>query len=364
MTIIVSKKDSRSADVVNKSDFAQERNLQDYICDHPESIPIYELREDKRLLVAARELRTDSGPVDAFGVDQDGDLYIVETKLYRNPDKRTVVAQALDYGASLWRHADFDELLSALNEAGTKQWKMTFREKLADFYSLEEEDVNALIESMQKNLGEGNLKFVVLMDKLDDRLKDLITYVNQNSQFDIYAVELEYYKHDIYEIIIPRIFGDEVKKDVKSKTPSKRWNWELLKQRLREMGEEEVVAAQAIIDWAANNNLSLDWSSSQRGGFILCYPERFFPFGVTGNGMISWNNPHQRNSYPRPFNEREKRLEILKRLQLVKGATVDLDNVDGYNGLKLPLRAIADEDARRAFFLVCSWIKDALKTSL
>ncbi len=365
MAIIVSKKGSGSTEVVNKSDFAQERNLQEYIYDHPESIPIYELREDKRLLVAARELQTDSGPIDAFGIDKDGDLYIVETKLYRNPDKRTVVAQALDYGASLWRRKDFNELLSTLDEAGTKQWEMKFREKLTSFYSLDEEGVNALIESMRKNLSEGNLKFVVLMDKLDDRLKDLITYVNKNSKFDIYAVELEYYKHDVYEIIIPRIFGDEVTKDTKPKPPGKTWDWKLFEPRLREIGDEEVVAAQAIIAWAENNNITIDWSSSQRGGFVLCYyPQGFYPFAVTGDGMIEWNTPRQRDKSPHPFNEREKRAEILKRLQSVKGATVDLNNVDGFHGLKLPLSAIADEDVRRAFFSVCSWIKDALKTGL
>jgi hypothetical protein len=365
MTIIVSKKGSSSAQVVNKSDFPLERNLQEYIYDHPETIPVYELREDKRLLVAARELQTESGPIDAFGVDKDGDLYIVETKLYRNPDKRTVVAQALDYGASLWRHAEFNGLLSALDAAGEKQWKMTFRDKLAEFFSLDEKGVDDLTDSMRKNLDEGSLKFVVLMDKLDEQLKDLVTYVNQNSQFDIYAVELEYYKHDIYEIIIPRIFGDEVTKTSKTKSSGRLWNWDLFKQRLRECGEEEVTAAQQIIDWAGNNNIAIDWSTSQRGGFILCfYPEGkkgFYPFAVTGDGMISWNTPHQANKSPSPFNEREKRAEILKRLQSVKGATVDLDNVDGYNGLKLPLRVIANEDARHEFFSVCSWIKETLE---
>jgi hypothetical protein len=293
MTIIVSKKGA-SAEVVNRSNFPLERNLQEYVYDHPETIPIYELREDKRLLVAARELRTESGPIDAFGVDKEGDLYIVETKLYRNPDKRTVVAQALDYGASLWRHAEFSDLLSSLDTAAQKQWRMTFRDKLAEFFSIDEESVDDLTESMRRNLGEGSLKFVVLMDKLEERLKDLVTYLNQNSQFDIYAVELDYYKHDTYEIIIPRIFGDEVKKDVKTRSSGKRWNWDLFKERLRELGEEEVTAAQMIIDWTGKNNVDIDWSSSQRGGFILCYyPEGkngFYPFGVTGAGTISWNN--------------------------------------------------------------------------
>jgi RecB family endonuclease NucS len=50
----------------------------------------------------AREFSTKSGPIDALGVDKDGELYLIETKFYKNPDKRTVVAQVLDYGASLW----------------------------------------------------------------------------------------------------------------------------------------------------------------------------------------------------------------------------------------------------------------------
>jgi hypothetical protein len=179
MAIIVSKKGSQTQ-VVNKSDFALERNLRDYICDYPEAIPV----EDKRLLVAARELQTESGPIDAFAVDKDGELYIVETKLYRNPDKRTVVAQALDYGASLWRHADFNQLLSTLDEAAEKQWRMPFRERLAEFFSIEEEGVDSLIESMRRNLSDGKLKFVVLMNRLEERLKDLIPYVNENSEFE------------------------------------------------------------------------------------------------------------------------------------------------------------------------------------
>ncbi len=362
MAIIISKKGSHSAQVVNRSDFALERNLQDYICDHPEAIPV----EDKRLLVVARELQTESGSIDAFAVDKDGDLYIVETKLYRNADKRTVVAQALDYGASLWRHADFNQLLSTLDEAAEKQWKIPLRDKLAGFFALEEDGVDALIESMRRNLSDGTLKFVVLMDRLEDRLKDLITYVNQNSEFDIYAVQIELYKHEDYEIVIPKLYGAEVKKDVGTRPPRKVWNWDLFRERLSELGEDEVAAAQQIIDWTEKNNIKVDWSSSQRGGFILCFytdgRKGFYPFGITGTGKIEWNAPHQENKAPNPFDKRENRIEILKQLQSIKGATVDLNNPDGYAGLKLPLRVLGDKEARDIFFSVCLWIKEALRT--
>ena len=94
MPIIVSTK-GHNAQIIGRSDFTNESFLQEYIHNNPESIPLYEIKEDKKLFVAKREFLTASGPIDALAVDKDGDVYVVETKLYRNPDKRRVVAQTL-----------------------------------------------------------------------------------------------------------------------------------------------------------------------------------------------------------------------------------------------------------------------------
>ena len=223
MAIIVSK-DHQNAERVDPSDFSLESDMQKYIIDNPSIIPLYDIDEDIRLFVAAREFQTKSGPIDALGFDQNGNIYVVETKLYRNPDKRTVVAQSLDYGASLWRHAtSFDDFVNALDSHCNKQFQASFQQKLEEFFELSETE--NIISSIQSNLNSGNIKFVVMMDSLDNRLKDLIVYVNQNSHFDIYAVELEYYKHNEFEIMIPKIFGDEVKKEVVSTSKSFAQPW-------------------------------------------------------------------------------------------------------------------------------------------
>ncbi|MDP2788484.1 MAG: hypothetical protein Q8O46_00320 [bacterium] len=226
MAIIISK-DGKNAKKVDKSAFEKEDYLQDYIQNNPESIPVYEIEEDKRLFIITREFLTESGPIDALAVDKDGDIYIVETKLYKNPDKRMVVAQALDYGAALWKHlGDFSEFAHRLDEEMQNKFKINFQQKVADFFEIGEDESTALLESMRRNLYEGNLKFVILMDEINERLKDLIIYVNQNSQFDIYAVQLEYYKFDAYEIMIPKLFGVEVKKNVSigsTGSPRKKW---------------------------------------------------------------------------------------------------------------------------------------------
>lgn len=76
---------------------------------------MYEINEDVRLLVLAREFNTNSGPLDAVGIDKEGEIYLIETKLYKNADKRKVVAQVLDYGAALWAHfRKPDEFLTEL----------------------------------------------------------------------------------------------------------------------------------------------------------------------------------------------------------------------------------------------------------
>lgn len=218
MTIIITE-DGRNAKKIEQTPFGLEDKLQEYIYQNPESIPLYDVKEDVKLLILAREFNTASGPIDAIGIDRDGEIYLVETKLYKNPDKRTVVAQVLDYGASLWKsQTDFNSFIFALNSSVQKTFNTSVHERIQQYFNIDDAHLSTLLEHMKQNLMEGNLKFVVLMDNLHSQLKDLILYINQNSKFDIYGVELEYYKHESYEIIIPKLFGAEVKKDVSSRS--------------------------------------------------------------------------------------------------------------------------------------------------
>lgn len=226
MAIIISKK-GKKAKKIERSNFEKEDYLQKYIYDNPESIPLYEIKEDIRLLIVAREFSTSSGPIDALGIDKEGNIYIIETKLFKNRDKRIVISQLLDYGASLWRsYENFDEFIRIIDDELNKNFGTNFNQKVKDFFDIGEEEISYLIENLKKNFNEGNFKFVVLMDKLSNQLKDLIIFINENSRFDIFAVEIEYYKHEDYEIIIPKLFGSEIKKHfvVSSKGTGRQWD--------------------------------------------------------------------------------------------------------------------------------------------
>jgi hypothetical protein len=90
-----------------------EKFLESFVALNPDVLPLQELREDLSLVVLGRQVATLSGPIDVLAVDDQGGLYIVETKLYRNPDKRRVIAQMLDYGAVMIR-----EIGSSLDPIG------------------------------------------------------------------------------------------------------------------------------------------------------------------------------------------------------------------------------------------------------
>jgi len=220
MSIIISK-NLKNAVKLDRSSFALENNLQQFIFDNPESIPLYDIKEDIHLLILAREFSTSSGPIDAIGVDRDGEIYLVETKLYKNSDKRLVIAQVLDYGASLWKtFTDFNVFISQLETYVTKKFNKTLNERVKEFFKLDDEQINQFNENLRDNLDDGNFKFVVLMDQIHVQLKDLLIFINQNSRFNIYGVELEYYKYESFEILIPKLFGAHVKKEVGTKKPS------------------------------------------------------------------------------------------------------------------------------------------------
>ena len=264
MSIIISE-NGKKAQKIDKSEFEKEDYLQNYIHENPESIPVYEIEENKRLFVVAREFSTESGPIDALAIDKDGDIYVVETKLYDNPDKRKVVAQALDYGASLWRHSDYNEFISKINNEINNKFKISFEEKIKDFFATDDEQVIAILDAIKRNLQQGNIKFVILMDAIEDRLKDLIVYINQNSQFDIYAVQMEYYKFEKYEIMIPKLSGVEVKKSVATGSPTRVIRKQdkniFLQDAAKNLNPEKMEAITKLLDFSENYADQLTWGT-------------------------------------------------------------------------------------------------------
>ena len=314
MTIIVSKS-GRNAARVDRTRIESENYLQQYICANPDALPLYEYKDDIQFTILAREFPVASGFLDAIGVDQDGEIYIIETKCYQNSDKRHVLAQVLDYGASLWRtYSDTQEFIAQLQDAVADQFDMSLREKLAETFEVDSWDGDEHLAQVRENVAGGRFHFVVLMNRLDDRLKDLIAFVNQNSHFDVFGVELELYQYEDLEILIPRIFGVEMKKSggaSSSANTRRSWNEQLFfEEAAARLEPAHVESMRRLYEWAREKGAQISWGTGKnRGSFNPKFEHltRKSVFGVFSDGELTvrlhWHD-----------NECEESQEIIKTL--------------------------------------------------
>ncbi len=269
MSIIITQ-NRKQAQRLERSTFEDEDTLQEYIFENPNSLPLDEIKEDIRLLVLAREFPTLSGPIDALGIDRYGDIYVIETKLCRNSDRRKVVAQVLDYGAALWARDDFPSMMKKLESAVRNTFGTGLSERLQDFFGITSDECAELVENMKANHSGGKFRFVVLMDHLNDELKDLIKFLNSKSGFAIYAVEMEYYKFDSYEIIIPKLFGSESVKEAEFSAGTsgrKRWNDEMFFDDLmKRVSGRDAEAVKRLFEFAKLKANDISWGTGKTSG--------------------------------------------------------------------------------------------------
>lgn len=222
MSILVTPPNKKSVRLDRKR-FSQEVDLQKYIYDNPDAIPLEEIKEDAQILILERESPTSVGPIDILAVDNEGELYLIETKLYKNPDKRQVLAQVLDYGAALWGGIDDpDDWLQSLD----RRRNHANQPGLLDTFENEFGHSQLVLEGIKTCILGGTFHFLILMDEVHSPLKNLILYINENSRFNVFAVELEYYEHEGYQILIPHLFGAESQRKASGVSDNGRRKWD------------------------------------------------------------------------------------------------------------------------------------------
>lgn len=193
--------------VATEATFDSEQQLHDAVAAHPEVLP----HEDMGLgplAPLAVELGLGDGYLDLLAADPKGQLVIVEFKKgSENPDVRKVVAQVLDYGASLWRYG-YDALEAACLQHPLHDSSSLVEIARQHFTSvgvdLDEEEFRTGMESC---LDTGAFLFVYCGRDLDSRTRRIMTYLAEGPRMRFLAVEMEYYRdtEGSGAVLVPRI---------------------------------------------------------------------------------------------------------------------------------------------------------------
>lgn len=334
MPIIVTT-GGREARRLDATDLPDERFLQGYVVDNPEALPLDELSEDLRFVVLAKEVPTASGPIDAIGIDQHGDLYLIETKLFRNPDKRRVVAQVLDYGAAIWSaQGGGRSFRRDLERAAVATFSQPILERIARCFDLASpEKADELLRRAEEAIQDGRFHFVVLMDRLDDRLKDLIAFLNENSNFDVLGVEMEFYRFDEHEVVIPKLHGAVARKIIPR--PSGTWDADsFFREAGSRLDQREVKALCDLFGFFTQHADEVRFGKgAATGSFLPTYrsvsPKAALTVYTSGRIEINFGWCRGEDGRPAP-----QMVALADELSRRAGLDLTLESLDRYPGLK------------------------------
>jgi hypothetical protein len=175
--------------------------LQRLLFRHPNVFPIRQIEPGfDELLPACIELPLSfgggkSGALDALFFTTSGNLVLVETKLWRNPEaRRSVVAQALDYASAVFRmkYAELDAAVSRARRAAGMPPDSLFELASRESPELDEAE---FVDSVSRNLERGKAVIAVVGDGIRGELVSLAELLQGHAgqRFTFALVELAIY---------------------------------------------------------------------------------------------------------------------------------------------------------------------------
>jgi hypothetical protein len=194
--------------------------LQTLLHAHPEVFPIGQIESGYGdLIPLCRELPLSfgggrSGSLDNLFVTRDGKLVLVEAKLWRNPEaRRTVVAQALEYAAAVFRMS-YGELESAVAKArgASKMPASSMFEIVAGASGGVDED--EFIDEVARNLERGRAIIAVVGDGIREDIIPLADLLQSHAghRFTFALVELAVYETPANgtRLVVPSVLAQTV----------------------------------------------------------------------------------------------------------------------------------------------------------
>ncbi|MEO5355380.1 MAG: hypothetical protein H7835_19505 [Magnetococcus sp. XQGC-1] len=118
--------------------------------------------------------------------------------------------------------------------------------------------------------------------------------------------------------------------------------------------------AKRIIDWIRNNMDGLDWGNGKSGtamGVIKQGGKAVKPFHISSHGSV-WVAFETLTRWS-PFSDPGKRLELLERLNAIRGINISEEQINKWPWF--PLESIQDEESLTKFLSAIKWTKDAIR---
>jgi hypothetical protein len=325
----------------------------------------------RRFLLISREVSLPSDEnsagrwsVDHLFLDQDAIPTIVEVK--RSSDtrlRREVVGQMLDYAANAVVYWPI-ESIRAQFEANSQAQGLDPEERLSEFLE-PDSDSEQFWQKAKTNLQAGKIRMIFIADEIPSELRRIVEFLNsQMDPAEILAVEIKQYVGKGLKTLVPRVMGQTAeaqKKKSSSRGPMIQWDEpSFFKELETRHGIEIAQTAREILEWAKKSVTSVEWGEGINGAFtpVLNHNGKNHKlFSVRGKGIIRIYFL----SYKEPFSLEEKKIELLKRLNIIPGASIPPDSIKGKPKIELSL--LLDKANLNRFLETFKWVIQEVKAS-
>ncbi|GAB6053440.1 hypothetical protein JCM17960_22600 [Magnetospira thiophila] len=188
--------------------------MQDLLYRHPEILPFGEIDPSYAPAIPiCREMPTAAGPIDIAYVTPNGQLTLVECKLWRNPEaRREVVGQILDYAKEVSRWT-YDDLCRAVRRAAGGG-----ADPVYEMVSRQDDTVEqpVFIDDVARNLERGRFLLMIVGDGIREDVESITAFLQSHAglHFTFSLVELALYQMPKPEpggyILQPRVLARTV----------------------------------------------------------------------------------------------------------------------------------------------------------
>lgn len=269
--------------------FRNEEELRYILVSNIDAIPVSEINEEDESIVAwCKEFPVEGvGSIDIVAVGDGGGIYLIETKLSRNFNRREVIGQVLDYAAGMWKSFArngkvFLEMLKDRNGADIPQEDGEFLRKV------------------DENLTEANFNILIAMDGVDEQTKTLINFLNQFTDLKFIALELERYatEGEEQEIIVPRLHGEEVTKIPRAQYRPN-WPLEKVENEIQKISDEKLKnRLSRILEFAKRRNIFYQLKNRHSPAFGIAYRGKLILSIGTDGGLFAYIGQNEIKKYP------------------------------------------------------------------
>lgn len=185
-----------------------EQWLQRILFECPESLPVNDVDPHiGPLIPVCMEIETGAGPADILYVTPTGQLVLVETKLWRNPEaRRAVVGQILDYAKQLtsWTY-DILEEKASLASGGAKGHLLAC---LKNRYPSADETV--FVDGIGRSLSTGDLLLLIVGDGIRIGAESLVSFLERfgHLRFGLALIEVAAFRLTTGDLLLqPRVLA-------------------------------------------------------------------------------------------------------------------------------------------------------------